>query len=89
MTLPHKLDEIVEGMTATEVFRAWMESVVENPGSATSAQFADIDSEINANNKYAYKMVPNSTTGLIMTALGPDPGDDWQPSDGGSAVTPS
>lgn len=89
MTLPHKIQILIEEGVATDQMRAWMESLLENPGSATSAQFADIDSEINTKNKYAYKMVPDSTTGLIMTAMGTEPGDDWQPSDGGSAVTPA
>lgn len=56
---------------------------------ATTGEFANINDPINTLGKFIGKIVPNITTGLSMQARGGTPSADWQPSDGGVAVTPA
>lgn len=56
---------------------------------ATTAQFSDISDVVNTKGKWTGKIVPNTSTGLSMQATGSAAGSDWQPSDGGTPVTPS
>ena len=58
MTLPHTAEKLTsDTMTASDVMRAWMESVDKNSGIivATGAELADISSSINTFGKYQFK----------------------------------
>jgi hypothetical protein len=56
---------------------------------ATTAQLGDATHAINTTNKYAGRLVLNSTTNILQVATGADATDTWQPVTGATAVTPS
>jgi hypothetical protein len=57
--------------------------------SATTAELSDAADAINVTNKYAGRLVLDSTTNILQVATGPLATDTWQPVTGATAVTPS
>ena len=55
----------------------------------TSAILGDAANVINTQNKDAGVAVFNTTDSLIYVAVGANATSDWQPSDGGTAITPA
>ena len=55
----------------------------------TSAILGSATNAINTQNKEAGLAVFNTTDNLIYVAVGSGATDDWQPSDGGTAITPA
>lgn len=56
---------------------------------ATTANLGDASHAINTTDKFAGKLVMNTTTSILQQAQGGDATDDWQPVTGATAVTPS
>lgn len=57
--------------------------------SATTANLSDATHAINTTDKFAGKLVMNTTTNILQQAQGGDATDTWQPVTGAAAVTPS
>jgi uncharacterized membrane protein len=55
----------------------------------TTAILGAASNEINTQNKSAGVAVFNTTDNLIYVAVGSNATSDWQPSDGGTAITPA
>ena len=55
---------------------------------ATTAQFADISHAVNTSGKWLGKVLPDTTTGLTMMALGSTAAHQWRPSDNSGDITP-
>jgi len=55
---------------------------------ATTAQFADISHAVNTEGKWLGKVLPDTTTGLTMMALGSTAAHQWRPSDNSGDITP-
>lgn len=56
---------------------------------ATTANLGDATHAINTTDKFAGKLVLDTTTSILQIATGDEATDDWQPVTGASAVTPS
>ena len=57
--------------------------------SATTANLGDATHAINTTDKFAGKLVLDTTTNILQVATGGDATDTWQPVTGATAVTPS
>lgn len=56
---------------------------------ATTANLSSAAHAINTTNKFAGKLVLDTTTNKLQVALGADATSQWRPVDGTTAVTPS
>lgn len=57
--------------------------------SATTANLSSAAHAINTTDKFAGKLVMNTTTNILNQAQGSGPTDVWQPVTGAAAVTPA
>jgi len=55
---------------------------------ATTVQFTDISHAVNTEGKWLGKVLPDTTTGLTMMALGATAAHQWRPSDNSGDITP-
>lgn len=59
------------------------------PRSAVSTAFTSATSGLNVANKYAGKVIQNSTTGAVLYATGNTPTSQWKSFDGVTVITPA